>query len=90
MVGLYYYTALQVRIAQGSYLNRALHKDTVPNTKTQYESALLVERWTISLDLEILLHYTLVMILMLSPTGHGSPLTQARVHYVLKFSLAQP
>ena len=33
----------------------------------------MVEHWTISLDLEILLHYALVMILVLSPTGHGSP-----------------
>ena len=44
---------------------------------TQYESALLVERWTMSLDLDILWHGTLDDALDAFPTGQGSPLTQA-------------
>ena len=44
---------------------------------TQYESALLVERWTMSLDLDILWHGTPDNDLAALPTGPGSPLTQA-------------
>ena len=44
---------------------------------TQHESALLVELWTMSLDLDILWPGTQDNALDALPTGHGSPLTQA-------------
>ena len=40
---------------------------------------MLVERWTMSLDLDILWHGTLDDALDAFPTGQGSPLTQAWV-----------
>ena len=62
---------------KGPYLNRALHKVTVPHTMTQYESTLLVELWTMDLDLDILWHNTPDDALAVLSAGHSSHLTQA-------------
>ena len=47
----YTITPLQVCIHKGPY--QSLHLLTVPNTKDSNEPALLVERWTIGLDLDL-------------------------------------